>query len=89
MASAKNISPEVCTVTDADGAVLLDLGKGKYYSLNGVGAVIWQQLCAAKAPPDIVMHLVDVYDVALTDAQKDVAEFIASLEHARLLSANC
>lgn len=88
MTAAKNIRPEVCAVVDADGAVLLDLGNGKYYSLNGIGGVIWQQLAAATAASEIAIHLVDVYGISLPDAEQDVAEFVSTLERAGLLNAN-
>lgn len=88
MAGTKNIPPEICAVIDVDGAVLLNLGNGKYYSLNGVGAVVWQQLSAAQSPSEIAIHLVDVYGICFSDAEKDVADFIASLEHAKLLKDN-
>ncbi|HYR11092.1 MAG TPA: PqqD family protein [Longimicrobium sp.] len=73
-----NILQHVRSVMDPDGAVLLDLRQGKYYSLNGVGAEIWSQ---------IESHLVEAFGAPQEAARADVAAFVEDLTRKNLVDA--
>jgi hypothetical protein len=88
MAGSIRVPTDVCAVIDDDGAVLLDVRGGKYFSLNGVGALIWQELAAGKAPSDIATQLSARFGVPAVDVQSDVDEFITRLRSKRLLDAH-
>lgn len=65
-------------------AVLVLPLQGKVEVLNAVGARIWQLLDGNRSLQEIASMLSVEYDVTLTQAEQDVAEF---LEHLRDLKA--
>lgn len=67
--------------------VILDLGSGEYFSLNGVGAFIWTQLASGWAPAGIAQSVTDRYEVDLPTAEHDVRDFLADLVKLGLVSA--
>ncbi len=64
-----------------DELVLLHLGAGMYYSLDPVGATIWETLSEGRSTDEAVAAVVAGYDVdeptARADAQKLVEELLA------------
>lgn len=88
MMGPSRVPTEVCTVIDTDGAVLLDLRKGKYFSLNGVGALIWQEIAAGSAPAEVATRLSNRFGVSAADVRRDVDEFITRLQRERLLDVD-
>ncbi len=85
MAAPIRIPNHVRSVIDPDGAVLLDLKQGKYYSLNGIGAEIWRNLEAGLSAPDIEDRLARLYDVPAEVLSGDVDGFIGDLRRKRLV----
>jgi Coenzyme PQQ synthesis protein D (PqqD) len=59
--------------------VLLDLSRGEYFSLDEVGAIVWDGLGAGKSLGDIVADLSLSYDVDVAQLQADVAAFALEL----------
>jgi len=39
-----SISPDVCFSLDKDGTIILSIEKGKFYSLTGLGSLVWASL---------------------------------------------
>ncbi len=78
------IHDHVRSVSDADGAVLLDLKRGKYFSINATGVEIWQKLESGWSLPDIDAHLQQTREVPAS-SRHDVATFIAQLQRAELI----
>jgi Coenzyme PQQ synthesis protein D (PqqD) len=74
----------VRSVADADGAVLLDLRRGKYFSLNATGVEIWQKLESGWSVADIDAHLQQTRDLPAS-ACHDVTAFIGQLRRAELI----
>jgi hypothetical protein len=74
----------VRSVADADGAVLLDLKRGKYFSLNATGAEIWEKLVSGWSMPEIDAHLLRTRAVP-ESAKHDVSTFVAQLKKAELI----
>lgn len=85
MESSIRIQGYVHSVIDPDGAVLLDLRQGKYYSLNGIGAQIWQRLEAGLTVPEIETQLGGLYRAPVETLRADVADFIVSLQRKQLV----
>lgn len=87
MASPTRIAAHVKSVVDADGAVLLDLKKGKYFSLNGIAAEIWGGIEAGLDHAAIEAHLARSYDAAPERLRADLESFMASLAREELVHA--
>ena len=65
--------------------VMLDLGAGKYFSLDEVGAVIWEKLTAGVSVGETADHIVADYDIDAPTARRDVARMARELVAAGLL----
>jgi hypothetical protein len=71
---------------ELDGeAVLLDLGTGTYFGLNGVGTRIWQLIDHGHEPADIINVLAAEYDAATPTIAADVERLIGELKARRLI----
>ena len=71
---------------DLDGeAVILDLGSGKYFGLNAVGARIWQLVEQHGGLRSVHDHLCREYDAAPDVLEGDLLKLLAELERARLV----
>lgn len=81
------IGKHVQSVIDPDGAVLLDLNRGKYFSLNGLAADIWRKLEEGLSLAQVEAHLVEKYDAPVEVLRRDLAGFVESLRKERLVHA--
>ncbi len=79
------IRNEVRSMDDDAGMVLLDLKAGKYFSLNKVGALIWQQVEQGRPRGQILDAVRKSFDTSETQAQVDVEAFISDLKRKGLL----
>lgn len=69
----------------AGDTILVPVGKTVYESnglfvLNELGAFIWDILPQAETAADVCRAVLAEYEVSEAEAEKDVAEFLASLE---------
>lgn len=72
--------------TNMDGeTVLLDLGTGRYYTLNGVGSVIWEHCTDHHTISDIHAILCDRFDVAPDRSLDDLVTLVNQLIQEGLL----
>ncbi len=55
------------------------------YTLNELGTFIWQQLEAGASMRQLVDSVAREYDVEASEAERDVSEFLDSLEAAGLI----
>ncbi len=85
MAKLFEIEPHVRSMIDEDGAVLLDLRAGKYYSLNGVAAQIWIKAEEGLAEVEILEHLSEVFQVESETLRRDLQGFVAGLARKGLI----
>ncbi len=72
-----------------EGVVILSLSNGVYYTLNEVGALIWQHL---QQPQTIAMLrevILAEYNISPEQSQADLAAFITKLLEARLVEVVC
>ena len=62
--------------TDLNGdIVMMDLEKGKYFSLNGVGSRIWTLVEEPVQVGKVVDSLLKEYDISRDECEKNVLEF--------------
>ena len=85
MPRSVRIHDHVRSVMDPDGSVLLDLRQGRYYSLNGVGAVIWEQIESGHSVSEIETHIEGAFGAPHETVQADVAAFIDDLQRRKLV----
>lgn len=55
------------------------------YSLNEVGAFIWEQIDGQKGVAEVAAAVGGEFDVAPEDAEKETSDFIAALEAAGMI----
>lgn len=74
------IRPEVRFVARDDGAVLLQIERGRYQSLNRAGAAIWKEIAGGARAGEIVSRLCGAHPgVARERVERDVEQFLAQL----------
>lgn len=78
-------SPDVQGRSMDGETVLLDLSSGRYYTLNRVGSVIWEQCTGDKTISDIQAVLSDRFDVAPERALDDLVTLVNELIQEGLL----
>ncbi|MFK9117570.1 lasso peptide biosynthesis PqqD family chaperone [Peribacillus frigoritolerans] len=67
-------------VSDMDGEkVMLSVQKGKYYNLGELGGEIWDLLKEPITIHELVTTLQSQYDVAQTECEEQVTDFINQL----------
>lgn len=73
---------------DLDGeGVILDMGSGKYFGLNSVGARIWQLVEQHGGLRLVLDDLCREYDAAPDVLERDLLKLLGELEQARLVEA--
>jgi len=68
-----------------DEAVILGLQDGVYYGLDAVGARIWSLLSVPRRVSEIVALLVEEFDVAGEQCERDVIALLGELTERRLV----
>lgn len=72
--------------TDLNGEiVMMDLEKGRYFSLNGVGSRIWEIIEEPIGINKIVDCLLEEYDVNRNECEENVLEFLGKLDDANII----
>lgn len=79
MQTPLRISPDVVFREIAGEAVILDLGTGMYFGLNQAGARIWKCLDEGCERSRIADRIVEEFDVAREDAERDVERLLRDL----------
>lgn len=68
----------------ADGAVILGLHDGVYYTVNQVGALIWTLLAQPRTIAELRAAVLAAYDVTREVCDADIEHFVGMLLEARL-----
>jgi Coenzyme PQQ synthesis protein D (PqqD) len=68
-----------------DGSVLLDIKQGICFSMNPVGARIWELLTKECTLDQIATSLETEFSIPRTQIETDICEFIASLATRKLV----
>ena len=82
------LAPNTNEVADEviDGeAILINLASGIYYSMAGVGSVIWSLIAAGHRLEDVATTIAARYEVAPEQAQADVQRVATELVEHRLV----
>ncbi len=79
------IPSHIRAMIDNEGAVLLDLEAGKYYSLNEVGVEIWNHVEQGRSREEILRHLRDAYCIPAERLETELSEFVSSLQQKGLI----
>jgi hypothetical protein len=68
-----------------ESVIVLDLHNSTYLSINGTGAVIWQQLVLGATVDDMIRSVTDQFDVEPDVAHADIKAFVDELRVRRFL----
>lgn len=82
------IRPHIRSMIDTDGAVLLDLKAGKYYSLNSLGTRIWSKLEEGCSVPEILEHLDESFSTPSERLRTDLTAFVQGLKDKELVDVD-
>ena len=66
-------------------AIVINLGNGVYYSMDKVGALIWDLLQAGCTLEEMILAVTDQYDVSREDAESNVRELVQELVQENLV----
>ena len=72
----------------ADGGIVMDIDKGKMFSLNASGSVIFQFLEKGFSEEKIIEELVRRFEIPADVAKQDLEDFRGALKRHALLAAN-
>jgi hypothetical protein len=78
-------SPSVRETENADGLALLDVDQGICFSMNPVGAQIWNLLKQKYSVDQIAKYLSQQYSIAVELASQDIDEFVTNLKSHKLI----
>lgn len=76
----------VVATEQADATILLDLRRGRYYSLDPVSGLIWSVLSTGASIDRVITRVKEEFDAPDEQLAKDVQEFIRSLLSSKLIS---
>ena len=82
-----SVPPDVVSTVLDDGAVLLNLATGQYYSLDVVGARMWTLLTEHGQVELAVQTMVAEYEVGEDEVRRDMLRLIEELAEQGLLKA--
>jgi PqqD family protein of HPr-rel-A system len=82
------VSEVVRSTHGQDGGVVFDIRSGRILRLNPVGSVIFQRLERGQAESQIVEEISHDFNICQTAVQKDISEFLQSLEQLGLVYRN-
>ena len=60
-------------------AIIINLANGVYYSMEKVGALVWERLQAGYILGDVIGAVTDAYDVSPEQAESNVVELVEEL----------
>ena len=80
------IPAQVMARTVGDEPVILDLASGTYYGLDPVGARIWQLMTEDQTLAQLCTVMLDEYEVAQEDIERDVLALVQTLLDKQLVS---
>ncbi len=83
--SRLGVPPQVMTRIVGDELVLLDIAKGVYFGLDGVGKHIWESLSDGQSLQQAAAAVAAEYEVDDDRAASDVMEFASDLVGRELL----
>lgn len=79
------VSDTVRSTHTQDGAVVLDIRQGEIFNLNPTGSRILELIKAGSSEAAIVEEISRQFAIDRTTVERDVQEFVASLQERQLL----
>lgn len=73
------VSPECVSCEVEDGIAILDLKSNTYFSLDPVGAAVWDRMATPASLDDLATALAAEYDVAPGDCRGDIADLLKDM----------
>jgi len=86
--SALRIAPDVKASPNANGVVLIHLGKGTVFSANRVGAMIWNGLVERRSLEQVAEAISSEFHIPPQTVRRDASAFLAQLQAEGLLIAD-
>ena len=80
-----SVSPEATASAHDDGIVILHTGKGRVFSSNKIGALIWRGIEQRRSVDEIVEQISGEFEIAGTTARVHTLNFLAALERQSLI----
>lgn len=72
--------------TELDGEIgFLSVEEGMYFAANSIGNIIWTSIKEPISISDLVVKLMDEYDVEQQQCEEDVLEFLVDMEVKNLI----
>ena len=78
-------SPQTTASAHDDGIVILHTGKGRVFSSNKTGALIWRGIEQRRSLDGIVEEISNAFEIAATTARAHAINFLAALEQQALI----
>jgi hypothetical protein len=72
------------SIVDHDGAIILDIQRDQFFSLNAVGSYIWERLLTGEGLDVIAVALARDTDTEISIAMADINDFVAELKSKQL-----
>ena len=69
-------SPECVSCAVEDGSAILDLKSNTYFSLDPVGARIWDRMAAPASLEDLTTAIAAEYGIAPGECRRDIADLL-------------
>ena len=79
------VSPEASASAHDGGIVILHTGKGRVFSSNNTGTVIWRAIEQGRSLDGIVEEITSKFQIAATTARAHTLKFLAALEQQALI----
>ena len=80
-----SVSPDATASTHDDGIVIFHTGKGRVFSSNKTGALIWHGIEQRRSLNGIVEEISGEFQIAGTTARMHTLNFLAALERQALV----
>jgi hypothetical protein len=68
-----------------DDTIILDVKGGLYFSLDNVGALVWQLIQSPKTVTELRAAILEIYDVAPDVCERDLAALLGELAARNLI----
>ena len=78
----------ILSQTNAESVILLNPDDGQYFTLDEVGARVWQLCDGTRAVEEMISTIHAEYDAPLSAIRADVVELLDDLAREKLLAPN-
>lgn len=80
------VSSSVYARPFGDELVLLEFGRGEYFALDAVGALVWRKLEEGKTLGEIADAVASEHDVAREVAFRDIVDLVSHMRDQNLVT---